>query len=78
MSRIKLSDGSTWPRPALESDDEVGIGWKLTHAPDQLTRPDLLEAASIVAAYGELVYAASREKRNLVCREVRQAMREEA
>lgn len=78
MSRIKLKDGSSWPRPSLERDDEPGIGWRLRYlSPDKLTKADLMEAASIVDAYGVLVVESTRDVRNMVCREVRQALREE-
>jgi len=54
--RVELSDGSTWPRPALESDQEYGIGHRLRYAPmESLTRDDLLLAASVIDAYGYLV-----------------------
>jgi hypothetical protein len=78
MSRIRVSDGSSWPRPAIDSDVVPGIGWKLTHTPDQLTRTDLLEAASIISAYGHLVAASTQAKRDLVCRDIRAALKEES
>lgn len=71
-SRIKLSDGSSWPRPALESDAECGIGWALTYSTP--SRQQLLEAAAIVRAYEHLVAESTREKRDLVCREIRAAL----
>lgn len=71
MSYIKLSDGSSWPRPALEGDDNVSVEWKLRHAPDQVTREDMLVAASIISAYGYLTVDSTRNKRDLVCREIR-------
>ena len=77
MTRITVSDGSSWPRPSIESDDDSGIAWKLTHAPDQLTRPDLLEAASIISAYGHLVVSSTRSERDLVCRDIRAALWQE-
>lgn len=78
MSRITLSDGSSWPRPALESDEELSIEWKLRYRPLTLLTPEeRMEAASIIAAYNHLVFAAPRAKRDLVCREIRQVMREE-
>lgn len=49
-------DGGYWPRPALERDEEYGIGHKLRYAPaSSLTRADLLVAAGIIDAYGSLV-----------------------
>lgn len=77
MSRIKVSDGSTWPRPHVESDEEVGIEWKIRFAPDQLTQSDLLGAAAIISAYEHLVLGSTRSKRDLVCRDIRATLREE-
>lgn len=71
--RIDLSDGSSWPRPALESDPEYGVGHTLRYGTP--TRGDLLRAAAIVDAYGYLVAESTKAKRDLVCREIRAAMR---
>ena len=68
---ITTSDGSSWPRPALESDEEYGIGHKLRYG--KPTRSDLLVAASIIDSYGYLVMQATQKKRDLVCREIRAA-----
>ena len=49
-------DGGSWPRPALERDEEYDIGHKLRYAPaSSLTRADLLVAAGVIDAYGSLV-----------------------
>ena len=49
-------DGGYSPRPALERDEEYGIGHKLRYAPaSSLTRADLLVAAGVIDAYGSLV-----------------------
>ena len=69
--RVNVSDGSSWPRPALESDEEYGVGHKLRYGTP--TRGDLLMASSIIDAYGYLVMVSTREKRDLVCREIRSA-----
>jgi len=37
--RFKLSDGSSWPRPAMAMDEFNGVGWKCRYSPDTLTRP---------------------------------------
>ena len=66
---VEVSDGSSWPRPALESDEEYGIGHKLRYGTP--TESDLLVAASVIDAYGYLIMASTREKRDLVCREIR-------
>lgn len=79
MSRIKLSDGSSWPRPALETDVAYGIGHRLRYTPvENLRRGDLMEAASIIDAYSYIVAESTKAKRDLVCREIRAALGEEA
>jgi len=71
---LKLTEGSTWPRPALESDESVGVEWKLRHAPDTLTRADQLLAASVMSAYGYMIIDMTQKRRNAVCREIRQQL----
>ena len=78
MNRITVSDGSSWPRPHLESDEELGVEWKIRFAPHRPTRSDLLEAAAIISAYEHLVLGSTRAKRDLVCRDIRTALREES
>ena len=75
--RIKLPDDTTWPRPALESDDYNGVGWKARYSPDHLTRGDLLQLAAIADAYGYLVCETTQKRRDYVCREIRAALHEE-
>lgn len=78
MTRLTLSDGSSWPRPPLESDDEYGVENRLRYTPiSNLTAEDLMEAASIVSAYNYLVLGSTREKRDLVCREIREQLKGE-
>lgn len=72
MRVITLSDGSAWPRPALESDEVYGIGHRLRHG--VLSDDDLMEAAAIIDAYGYLVVESTRERRDFVCREIRAAL----
>jgi hypothetical protein len=73
MIRKTISDGSTWPRPALESDNEYGLADILSWKPlADVTQSQLLEAAEIIDAYGYLVMESSRAKRDLVCREMRE------
>ena len=74
--RIKLSDGSSWPRPAMESDDSYGVGHVLRYG--NPSRSDLLLAASVIEAYGILVAESSRLRRDFVCREIRAALSKEA
>lgn len=71
--RIKLSDGSSWPRPEIERDEE-SIAWKLTYAPHTLTRGEQLRAASFISSYGYLIVEATDVKARLVRREIRAAL----
>jgi hypothetical protein len=76
MSRhLRLSDGTTWPRPDLESDADAGLAWRLTYG--EPTRADLLQAASVIRAYGYLLTETTRTRRDQVCRDVRATLREE-
>ena len=76
--RIKLSDGSSWPRPTLDRDYEVSLEWKLRHQPQFPLNPnERMEAAGIIAAYNYLVAEADHSKVELVIQEVRQALRGE-
>ena len=43
------------------------VEWSLRYAPDTLTREDHLLAASIIAAYKELVIFKTNKERNYVC-----------
>lgn len=73
MSRhVRLSDGTVWPRPALERDDENGIAWTLTYGTP--TREDLIHAASVIHAYGHLMTSTTAERRAFVVREMRAAL----
>ena len=74
--RIKLSDGSSWPRPALETDEHYGVGHTLRYASD-VTRQDLMAAAAICDAYGILVAESTQRQRDFVCREIRAALKSE-
>lgn len=59
---LKLTDESSIPRPALESDEEYGLGHKLTYSPrDSITRADLLHAAWIIHTYGALLTMPQRQ-----------------
>lgn len=77
--RLKLPDGSSWPRPALVTDEENGIEWRLRYAPlADLTREELLVVAEIVAAYGILTAESTKQRRDYVCHEIRKQLIEEA
>ena len=67
-TRLVLSDGSSWPVPNGD------LEWTLRYG--EPTRRDLLAAASILSAYFALVAQSAVPKRNLVCREMRAAMKE--
>lgn len=71
--RVMVTDGSSWPTPDLATGETFGLGWVLRYG--EPTRTDLLKAAAIIDAYGYLVAESTREKRDLVCREVRAALR---
>ena len=78
MSRITVSDGSSWPRPYVENEEDVGIEWKLRYAPRLLNRSDFLEIAAIMSAYDHLILGSTQAKRDLVCRDIRAALKEES
>ena len=69
VERVTVSDGSTWPRPAINTDPHYGVSNRLRYG--KPTRADLLEAAEIADAYGHLVLEATQMKRGLVVRELR-------
>lgn len=71
--RVQMSNGSSWPRPALETDERYGVGHTLRYG--NPSRTDLLEAAAIIDAYGALIAETTREQRDLVCREMRAELR---
>ena len=55
MRYLKLADGTVFPRPPLESDDQHSAAWAAVHAPGSLTREDMLWLASVADAYAYLV-----------------------
>jgi hypothetical protein len=59
-------DGMTWPRAGEEATE---LDWRLRYAPD-VSRSDLLMAASIIGAYRSMVWD-PRSKRERVIREIR-------
>lgn len=75
-AHLRLSDGTTWPRPDLESDNDSGLAWRLTYG--EPTRTDLIRAASVIRAYSYLVTETTRARRDQVCRDVRAALAEES
>lgn len=71
---IRLDDRTTWPRPALESDEHYGPAHTALHFPGDLTRGDLMYLASVAQAYGHLVATPSAAK---ALPTLRRALREE-
>jgi len=74
-THIRFDDGSSWPRPALESDEEYGIGHRLRYA-RELTSSERMEAASVIAAYGYLIVEMTQERRNKVCAQIKSSLAE--
>lgn len=72
--RVKLPDGSSWPRPAIDADEWCGIGWRCRYAAESITRNDLLTLASIADAYGFLVCGTTQKRREYVTREIRRTL----
>lgn len=68
---VVLSDGSRFPRPALESDEQNGLAWKMRYREGSLSRSDQLSIANIIDAYGYLVMGMTNERRNKVCQEIK-------
>ena len=52
---IRLEDGTLWPRPPLESDEDDGPIWRAYHDPEAPSRQDLLHLAAMAEAYAVLV-----------------------
>ena len=72
MSAMKWArfDGMVWPAPCERLGD---VEWLMRNG--EPTMQDRLLAASVIAAYGELVRC-NRDKRNRVVSELRRAARE--
>lgn len=73
--RIRVGDGSTWPRPSLARDPEYGVGHKLRYGSP--SKSDLLEAASVIDAYGFLLLHTTARQRDRIVREIRAALEAE-
>ena len=58
-------DDMTWPTAGHENGDRE---WRLRHAPERVTREDQLYAASVLAAYRELVRCPEAKRRAIVRR----------
>ena len=55
-THIRFDDGSSWPRPELEGDEEYGIGHRLRYARG-LTSSERMAAAAVVDAVAGFVSA---------------------
>lgn len=73
--RIKLPDGSSWPRPAMETDETYGPAWTARYAPHAIDREDLLYLAAVADAYGHLVSTPSAAR---ALPQLRRALRADA
>lgn len=69
--RLTLSDGSSWPMPALDTP-EGGLAWRLTYT--EPSRADVLRAVSIINAYAYLLTETTAKRRDLIVREIRAAL----
>ena len=72
-THIRFDDGSSWPRPALESDEEYGIGHRLRYA-RELTLSERMAAAEVVDAYGYLILEMTQGRRNEVCSQIKSSL----
>lgn len=61
--------GMTWPRAGGAAGD---LNWKLRYAQEQLTDSDLLQAASIIGAYCQMVHDPESKRREVI-RQLRRA-----
>ncbi|BBX82155.1 hypothetical protein [Mycolicibacterium aubagnense] len=75
-SHVKISDGSVWPLPVLSDGERGSVIWRANYTPDSLTRQDYLRLVSIASAYGYLMLETNTKRRNLVVRDIRQAMKD--
>lgn len=73
MRRLILADGSSWPRPSLESDEQYGLAHKLRYG--ESSRADILAAAEVISAYEYLVVEVSQRRRNEVCSEIKMRLK---
>lgn len=65
MNRYAFFDNMTWPVPETDSDD-ANLEWKLRYSPEALTKSDLMYAASIIAAYGQMIFDPCRKRQNVI------------
>lgn len=53
MERVTIDDGTLWPNPWGEKYHD--IAWRMRHAPECVSKSDLMCAASVMEAYAYLV-----------------------
>jgi hypothetical protein len=64
--RIKLSDGSSWPRP-YTADMDRSPSWAARYDHDGISRSELLQLAAMADAYGYLICETTRARRGYGC-----------
>lgn len=65
---------TTWPVPIPADPDAQGIENLLRYKPlDQISRKDLLAAASVVSAYQHMIFGLTQKQRNRVCKDIQTA-----
>lgn len=64
-------DEMTWPLP--DSEKLGDIEWKFRHAPNEVTRGDILTAASVMSAYRELILHKTNQRRNYISNKLKNA-----
>lgn len=55
LKRYQFFDGMTWPTPDCLMGEDKSLNWKLRYAPDTLTKNDLVNIASYIGAYDQLI-----------------------
>jgi hypothetical protein len=51
MKQVTLKDGTIWPDPTSYQD----AAWRMIHAPESVTKEDLMGAVSVMDAYSALI-----------------------
>lgn len=68
---VKVGTDMTFPNPS--SDRLEDIEWRMRHAKQSVTDGDLVLAASVMAAYREIVLNKTVKNRNAVCSAIKLA-----
>lgn len=72
---IYLGDDGVWPRPALEGDEQYGLGHRLRYG--NATKADLMAAARFIDAYGHIVCEMTPKHRDRVIGKIRNILKSE-